>query len=118
MPGLQAKQFGVLAAVDSKTNKVAWKKEIPMPKNLRVAAMATAGGLMFHQTGDGVLEGLDAKTGKVVWEFQTGFAGVGSAPISYELDKDLKPVSRRFLGDPEAIKAAAEAVARQTEAKK
>jgi 2,3-bisphosphoglycerate-dependent phosphoglycerate mutase len=39
-------------------------------------------------------------------------------PISYELDDDLKPKSRRFLGDPEAIKAAAEAVARQTEAKK
>ena len=28
-----------------------------------------------------------------------------------------KPKSRRFLGDPEAIKAAAEAVARQTEKK-
>jgi 2,3-bisphosphoglycerate-dependent phosphoglycerate mutase len=39
-------------------------------------------------------------------------------PISYELDKDLRPTSRRFLGDPEAIKAAAESVARQTEAKK
>jgi plastocyanin len=48
--------------------------------------MATAGGLMFHQTGDGLLQGLDAKSGNVVWEFQTGFAGVGSAPISYELD--------------------------------
>lgn len=39
-------------------------------------------------------------------------------PISYELNDDLTPKSRRFLGDPEAIKAAAEAVARQAEAKK
>jgi len=39
-------------------------------------------------------------------------------PIQYELDDSLKPISRRFLGDPEAIKAAAEAVARQTEGKK
>lgn len=39
-------------------------------------------------------------------------------PISYELDAALKPTSRRFLGDPAAVKAAAEAVARQTEAKK
>jgi len=40
-------------------------------------------------------------------------------PIYYELDDSLKPKApRRFLGDPEAIKAAAEAVARQTEAKK
>ena len=38
-------------------------------------------------------------------------------PIHYELDASLKPKSRRFLGDPEAIKAAAEAVARQTEKK-
>jgi 2,3-bisphosphoglycerate-dependent phosphoglycerate mutase len=40
-------------------------------------------------------------------------------PIYYELDDNLKPTApRRFLGDPEAIKAAAEAVARQTEGKK
>ncbi|AMN45988.1 phosphoglyceromutase [Steroidobacter denitrificans] len=39
-------------------------------------------------------------------------------PIHYELDDALKPVSRRFLGDPEAIKAAADAVAKQTETKK
>jgi 2,3-bisphosphoglycerate-dependent phosphoglycerate mutase len=38
-------------------------------------------------------------------------------PIHYRLDGALKPLSRRFLGDPEAIKAAAEAVARQTEKK-
>ncbi len=39
-------------------------------------------------------------------------------PIAYELDAGLKPLSRRFLGDAEAIKAAADAVARQTEGKK
>ena len=39
-------------------------------------------------------------------------------PISYELDDSLQPKSRRFLGDPAAIKAAADAVARQAEAKK
>jgi 2,3-bisphosphoglycerate-dependent phosphoglycerate mutase len=38
-------------------------------------------------------------------------------PIHYELDSSLKPISRRFLGDPAAIKAAAEAVAKQTEKK-
>ncbi len=37
-------------------------------------------------------------------------------PIVYELDDRLAPAKpRRFLGDPEAIKAAADAVARQTE---
>jgi len=36
-------------------------------------------------------------------------------PLLYELDAQLKPCARRYLGDPEAIAAAAEAVRRQTE---
>ena len=39
-------------------------------------------------------------------------------PLLYELDSNLKPISSRYLGDAEAIKARAEAVARQAEAKK
>ncbi len=39
-------------------------------------------------------------------------------PIAYEFADNLKPTKpRRFLGDPEAIKAAAEAVAKQAEKK-
>ena len=38
-------------------------------------------------------------------------------PLVYELDAKLAPVSSRYLGDPEAVKARAEAVARQTEKK-
>jgi 2,3-bisphosphoglycerate-dependent phosphoglycerate mutase len=34
-------------------------------------------------------------------------------PIVYELDDALKPLSRRFLGDPDAIAAATAAVANQ-----
>jgi 2,3-bisphosphoglycerate-dependent phosphoglycerate mutase len=36
-------------------------------------------------------------------------------PLLYELDADLTPRARRYLGDPQAIAAAAEAVKRQTE---
>jgi len=36
-------------------------------------------------------------------------------PLLYELDAELKPRARRYLGDPQAIAAAAEAVRRQTE---
>ena len=39
-------------------------------------------------------------------------------PLVYELDAGLKPVKSGYLGDPEAIKAAAEAVKKQTEKKK
>jgi 2,3-bisphosphoglycerate-dependent phosphoglycerate mutase len=36
-------------------------------------------------------------------------------PLLYELDAQLKPLGSRYLGDPAAIAAAAEAVKRQTE---
>jgi 2,3-bisphosphoglycerate-dependent phosphoglycerate mutase len=39
-------------------------------------------------------------------------------PLVYELDDNLKPIKSGYLGDPEAIKAAAEAVKKQTEKKK
>ena len=37
-------------------------------------------------------------------------------PLVYDLDDDLRPRSREFLGDPEAIAAAAAAVANQAKA--
>jgi 2,3-bisphosphoglycerate-dependent phosphoglycerate mutase len=36
-------------------------------------------------------------------------------PLLYQLDAALEPLGSRYLGDPEAIRAAAEAVKRQTE---
>jgi 2,3-bisphosphoglycerate-dependent phosphoglycerate mutase len=46
-----------------------------------------------------------------------GFNIPTGVPIAYELDAKLQPLSRRFLGDPAAIEAAAEAVRKQTEKK-
>ena len=39
-------------------------------------------------------------------------------PLVYELDENLKPIKNYYLGDPEAVKKAAEAVANQGKAKK
>ena len=39
-------------------------------------------------------------------------------PLLYELDDQLRKVSSRYLGDPDAIRKAAEEVKRQTEARK
>lgn len=39
-------------------------------------------------------------------------------PLVYELDEDLRPIKSYYLGDAEAVKAAAEAVAKQGAAKK
>ena len=38
-------------------------------------------------------------------------------PLVYELDEDAKPIKNYYLGDPEAVKAAQEAVANQGKAK-
>lgn len=38
-------------------------------------------------------------------------------PLIYELDENLKPVRHYYLGDPEEIRKAAEAVANQAKAK-
>lgn len=38
-------------------------------------------------------------------------------PLCYELDADLKPIKHYYLGDPEAAKKAAEAVANQAKSK-
>ena len=38
-------------------------------------------------------------------------------PLVYELDKDLKPIKSEYLGDPEAVRKAAEAVAKQGQKK-
>ncbi|MGB5625537.1 MAG: 2,3-diphosphoglycerate-dependent phosphoglycerate mutase [Woeseiaceae bacterium] len=47
----------------------------------------------------------------------TGFNIPTGIPLAYELDDNLKPLSREFLGDPEAIAKAAAAVAAQGKAK-
>ncbi len=47
----------------------------------------------------------------------TGFNIPTGVPLAYKLDDELKPVSREFLGDPDAIAAAAAAVANQASAR-
>lgn len=73
VPGINALNYGVLAAIDSRTDKVVWKKEYRPGRPS--GAMTTAGGLLFQAAPDGNLEALDPKTGDRLWRFQTGSAG-------------------------------------------
>ena len=47
----------------------------------------------------------------------TGFNIPTGIPLAYELDDDLKPLSREFLGDPAAVAKAVAAVAAQGKAR-
>ena len=81
VPGLNRTGFGVLAAIDSRTNRIAWKKEFRAGRP--TGALATAGGLVFQMAGDGNLEAYDASSGALLNQFQTGALG-GSAPFAFE----------------------------------
>ena len=75
----------MLAAIDSRTNKIVWKKE--MPPNLGTSGpLTTAGGLMFRGDAGGSVQAYDAKTGDLLWEFQTGVRGARGPAMSYEVD--------------------------------
>ena len=71
---------GVLAAVDPRTNTVAWKQEIPGGRLATSGPLSTAGGLVFWGSADGQVDAYDARTGARVWAFQTTPAGVRMRP--------------------------------------
>jgi quinohemoprotein ethanol dehydrogenase len=81
VPGLNKLSYGVLAALDSRTNKIVWSKEFHGSRPS--GALATAGGLVFQMAGDGNLQAYDATSGSLAWQFQTG-ASVGAPPIAFE----------------------------------
>jgi alcohol dehydrogenase (cytochrome c) len=88
------KQYGIIAAIDPRTNKIAWRKRMPYGLGGGSGTLATAGGLLFHWQPDGLFLALDAKTGDTLWQFQTGFttgstfgAGPAGGPAStYQID--------------------------------
>jgi quinohemoprotein ethanol dehydrogenase len=82
VPGLNKLGYGVLAAIDSRTDQIAWKKEF-RGSGRPSGALATGGGLVFQMPGDGNMQAYDASTGELLWQFQTGAPG-GSPPISFE----------------------------------
>jgi alcohol dehydrogenase (cytochrome c) len=82
-PGM--KSYGLITAIDAKTEKIVWQNKVPYSIENGSGATATAGNLMFHGEPDGNMQAYDAKTGAKLWEFQTGADQGGPAAI-YEID--------------------------------
>ena len=81
------RSYGLITAIDPRTNKIVWQQRSPYPKAHRGGLLTTAGNLVFHGEGDGHFQARDARTGELLWQFQTGSAGADAGPaISYELD--------------------------------
>jgi plastocyanin len=89
VPGLSKLGYGVLAAIDSTTGKIAWQKKFVHGRP--AGALATGGGLVFQMAGDGNYKAYDAKTGDVLWQFQTG-AQAGGPGVVFE-DKGQETIA-------------------------
>ncbi|HLG87551.1 MAG TPA: PQQ-binding-like beta-propeller repeat protein, partial [Alphaproteobacteria bacterium] len=79
------KNHGIIAAIDSKTDKIVWQRNTPYQIENGSGFTATASGLLFHGEPDGQLQALDAKTGDVLWSFQAGANEAGPVAV-YEVD--------------------------------
>jgi glucose dehydrogenase len=77
--------YGLITALDSRTNKQVWQKEVPYVAGYGSGVLATAGGLLFHGGSDGFFRAFDSKTGEELWRFQTGF-GADAPAATYDVD--------------------------------
>jgi 2,3-bisphosphoglycerate-dependent phosphoglycerate mutase len=85
--------------------------------NERIAPDLKAGKDVLIAAHGNSLRALVKMLDEISDEEITGFNIPTGVPLAYELDDDLKPKSRAFLGDQEAIEKAAAAVAAQGKAK-
>ncbi len=84
--------------------------------NSEIAPRLRAGQNVLIAAHGNSLRALVKMLDKVSDEEITGFNIPTGVPIVYELDDDLNPLSREFVGDPDAVAAAAAAVANQGKA--
>lgn len=78
------REYGLITALDSRTNKQVWQKEVPYLAGFGSGVLATAGGLLFHGGSDGYFRAFNSKTGEELWRFQTGF-GADAPAATYEI---------------------------------
>jgi len=79
------REYGLITALDSRTNKRVWQSEVPYPAGFGSGLLATAGGLIFHGGSDGFFRAFDSQTGEELWRFQTGF-GADAPAATYQID--------------------------------
>ena len=81
---------------------------IPLP-SIQVGKCSDRCTWQFSSCSDQVFDGVEEEI--IGMNVPTGM------PLVYDLDENLKPLNRQYLGDPEAVAKAMEAVANQGKAK-
>jgi PQQ-dependent dehydrogenase (methanol/ethanol family) len=76
-----AQRRGIFAAVDVKTNRLAWRQQ--WAEMCYAGSIVTRGGLVFIGRTDGRLTALDKTNGKLLWEFETD-AGLHAPVTTFE----------------------------------
>jgi PQQ-dependent dehydrogenase (methanol/ethanol family) len=77
----QVPRRGVIAAVDMRTNKLAWQQQ--WGEMCYAGSTVTGGGLLFLGRNDGRLTAHDKSNGALLWEYQTE-AGIHAAVSTFE----------------------------------
>jgi quinohemoprotein ethanol dehydrogenase len=77
----QVDDAGIFAALDVRTNRLAWRQQ--WREICYSGSVVTAGGLVFVGRSDGRLTALDKRNGVKLWEFQTD-GGVNSTVTTFE----------------------------------
>ena len=75
--------FGILSAIDLKTNTLVWQQR--WVDQCYSGSAVTAGGVLFVGRSDGRMSAFNSADGKKLWEFQTG-AGVNAPPAVFEYE--------------------------------
>jgi alcohol dehydrogenase (cytochrome c) len=81
MGGMEAPERGIFAALDVRTNRIAWRQQ--WRDHCYSGSVVTAGGLVFVGRSDGRITALDKDNGEQLWEFMTD-AGVNSTITTFE----------------------------------
>src|SRR5262249_6960536 len=87
-PGIIPPGVNVLAAFDSRTNKIVWRKDLPPGPLGTTGPLSPAGGRLSGGDRTGTVGANSARAGDGLGQFQPGVGGGGGAAISYGVDNE------------------------------
>jgi len=85
----QADDRGIFAALDVRSNRIAWRQQ--WREICYSGSVMTAGGVVFVGRSDGRLTALDSRNGRLLWEFMTD-AGVNTTVTTFEHEGEQRVV--------------------------
>jgi len=115
-PSRDPRYAGIANLPGTESLKLTLERVMPCWNELIVPDLKAGKNVLVAAHGNS-LRALVKMLDEVSDEEITGFNIPTGIPLAYELDDNLKPVSREFLGDPEEVAKAAAAVAAQGKAK-